>query len=155
MSAASEAIGSLLAYNPDTGVFTLRTSGASVGYLRKDGYCTIWLHGRHQRAHRLAWLLMTGEWPSREIDHINGIRNDNRWINLREASSSQNKANAALSAKNTSGLKGVGLHRGKWRAVIRVDKRLILLGYFATPEEAHVAYCDAAKAHFGEFARFA
>lgn len=96
--------------------------------------------------------LNTGEY----CDHINGNGLDNRRANLRLATSSQNGANRRRASNNSSGYKGVSWNRvtGKWQAMIRVNKRQINLGSYATPEAAHQAYCEAAQKHFGEFARF-
>jgi HNH endonuclease/AP2 domain len=99
-----------------------------------------------------------GRWPKGEIDHVNGNKDDNRWENLREATRSQNIANARTPGCNTSGYKGVYFDRSKprvkpWRASITVDGRTVRLGYFATPEKAWLAYVLAARKHYGDFAR--
>jgi hypothetical protein len=151
----------VLSYDPETGAFTWLVSTArhrrigDVAGCVKDGYRQIGIDGRRYRAHRLAWLWMTGEWPSAEIDHINGDPADNRIANLRPATSSQNKANARKRSRNTSGWKGVSWHARdrKWRAMIGVAGRQQHLGYFDCPAEAHAAYVRAAEHHFGEFAR--
>lgn len=105
--------------------------------------------------HTLAWVWMTGEWPLPGIDHADTDGTNNRWLNLRLATASQNSANARLSALNTTGFKGVYLQPGKrkWRAQIRKDDRLHYLGMFDTPEGAHAAYIVAANEFHGEFAR--
>lgn len=77
----------------------------------------------------------------------------NRIANLRQATRSQNMANARQKANNTSGFKGVHFLRGKWQAQIQIGGRRIHLGCYLTPEVAHMAYRIAAKKHFGEFAR--
>ena len=161
----------VLHYDPETGVFTwlarpvtthqVRTWNAkfvgSVAGSPNSGYCGVRIRGRLFYAHRLAWLYMTGEWPAAEIDHINGDPKDNRWSNLRAATPKQNQANKRRQKNNTSGFKGVSWDKDaqNWRADIRVEYRHLALGYFNTPEEAHYAYCAAAKKHFGEFARVA
>lgn len=89
-----------------------------------------------------------------KVDHINGNRFDNRRCNLRLATQQQNCRNARIMKNNRSGLKGAGYHNGKWQAQIVIDGKKTYLGIFNTPEEAHEAYCQAAKQHFGEFARF-
>jgi hypothetical protein len=150
----------LLDYDPETGVFTWLVSagrvraGGAAGSMNR-GYREIRIDRRNYAAHRLAWLYMTGERPSHEIDHINGDPGDNRIINLRPATSSQNKANARKRSRNTSGWKGVSWHARdrKWRAMIGVAGRQQHLGYFDCPAEAHAAYVRAAEHHFGEFAR--
>lgn len=89
------------------------------------------------------------------IDHINGYPWDNRIENLRLASRAQNNANAVLSTRNTSGFKGVSRKSGKqkWVASLQVDGSDVHIGCFDTAEEAAKAYAEAAKKHFGEFAR--
>jgi len=149
----------VLRYDANTGVFTWLVSvgcvkvGDIAGSGDGDGYVAIMIDGRHYKAHRLAWLYVTGELPSLQIDHANGTRDDNRWANLREATQSQNLANSSRRSDNTSGFKGVGQRRGRWRAQIRKDGRRIHLGTFSTPEAAHAAYLKAANDHHGEFAR--
>lgn len=108
------------------------------------------------RMHREIMGLQIGD--SRKIDHAQGNTLDNRRFvyrkpNLRIANSLENSRNARKRKDNTSGYKGVDLHKGRWRARIRVDGRSIHLGYFATREDARVAYDNAARLYFGEFAR--
>lgn len=92
-----------------------------------------------------------------DTDHINGNGLDNRRSNLRAATRSQNNANQRARS-GTSPLKGVYRHYNsgvkQWRAAIRIDGRRKYLGLFRTPEEAHTAYCVAARVLFGHFARF-
>lgn len=108
------------------------------------------------RMHRVIFGLQSGD--SRKIDHARGNTLDNRRFvdrkpNLRIASSLENNRNARKRKDNTSGYKGVDLHKGRWRARIRVDGKSVHLGYFATREDAKVAYDSAARLYFGEFAR--
>jgi hypothetical protein len=93
--------------------------------------------------------------PRIGVDHINRDTLDNRRVNLRIATKSQNGANAKVRSDNTSGLKGVSFHKGagKWAAQIHKDGRTLYLGLHATPESAHKAYCEAAAKVHGEFAR--
>ena len=156
-----------LSYDPQTGVFTwlethVHRLGKEAGSTRtgvkaKGGsYRMINIGGALFRAHRLAWLYMTGEWPTTDVDHINGNRADNRWSNLRLASRAENNANAGLPKNNTSGVKGVSFdpkRKRPWRAMISKDNRSRLLGDFSTKEEAATAYQQAAMEQFGEFAR--
>jgi HNH endonuclease/AP2 domain len=154
----------LLSYAPYTGDFTRLVTikhnalkGAVVRSYDAYGYLRISIDGRRYRAHRLAWFYMTGSWPPHEIDHINGVRDDNRFSNLRLATHAQNHQNKGLSTTNTSGLKGASWHgrSRKWRARIVAGGRQISLGYFSTPEDAHASYCTAALEYFSEFARAA
>lgn len=112
------------------------------------------LDGKRYLGHRVAWFYMMGEWPV-EVDHENLIRDDNRWKNLRPADEFLNKRNTPAYKNNKSGLKGASWHvcSRAWRARIRVAGKEVNLGLFDTPEEANVAYYEAAKKHFGEFAR--
>lgn len=90
-----------------------------------------------------------------QVDHINGNGLDNRRCNLRLANQSNNASNVAIKSNNTSGYKGVSRYsHSKWRAQIVVNQKYIHLGIFDTAEEAHKAYCEAAKLHFGNFAKF-
>jgi hypothetical protein len=113
------------------------------------------IRGRRFQAHRLAWLYVYGEWPNGAIDHINRDPGDNRISNLRLATPTQNNANRARPACNTSGVKGVswiGKSR-KWQAQITVHGRQKYLGRFSEKDLAVQAYRKAASAYFGEFAR--
>lgn len=89
------------------------------------------------------------------IDHRNGNGLDNRKVNLRPCTHSQNLQNQRKRKDNTSGYKGVAWHPGarKWYAYIQVEKKRLHLGLFANPVEAAQAYDAAARLHFGEFAR--
>lgn len=155
----------LLHYDPETGFFTraLTTTGIRpkvgdvAGGVNCRGYWQIRIDGERYKAHRLAWLYMTGDWPKEQIDHINMDRSDNRFANLREATNIQNCANQRRPVNNTSGLKGVCWNKrlSKWKSQIRVNGKLHHLGYFDTAEAAHESYIDAAKKYFGEFARAA
>ncbi len=143
-----------LLYNQGTGVFVWLTrvngrvpAGAVAGNVRKDGYVHIGIDGRFYMAHRLAWLHAYGAWPRHEIDHRNGIRNDNRIVNLREATRSQNRQNLTAYRNSSSSYPGVCWARRerKWMAQIQVNGRKIHLGKYATEEEAYAAYCEAKK----------
>jgi HNH endonuclease len=158
----AERLREVLSYDPETGIFTRvkQTSnrirvGDIAGSLNNTGYLLIRVDGIKYSAHRLAFLFMLGRWPDAEVDHINLIRSDNRWSNLREATHAENKRNSWVSRRNTSGFKGVNKRGNRWYARIRADGDQIHLGYFATPKEAHAAYCRAAAKYHGKFARVA
>lgn len=155
-----ERLQEVLEYLPDSGLLIWRVSnsrrvqvGHIAGHLNKRwGYIEVRIDSKSYRAHRLAWMLMTGEqWP-KEIDHINMCPSDNRWCNLRKATRNQNGANRKGYA--ASGFKGVQAAGKKWTARITVNKHNKYLGIFNTPEEAHAAYCIAAREYYGEYARF-
>lgn len=141
-------------YNPDTGVFTrnIRPTNGK-GYIGEqvgvphNGYLRCHINKSHVFAHRLAWLWMTGEWPISQIDHINGVRSDNRWCNLRSADAFTNNHNRTRANKNNrSGFLGVKLlPNNLYQARIRVNNKLITLGNAATPEEAHKIYLTAKR----------
>lgn len=102
--------------------------------------------------HRAIWAIVTGEWPLSEIDHINRVRDDNRWVNLREATDAEQSWNRSMAANNTSGFVGVSWHKPlrKWRTQIQVNTRKRHIGYFPTRELAYEAYL-AAKARLHPF----
>ena len=106
----------------------------------------------HIRMHRLILGLVPGD--GLQGDHINKDGLDNRRSNLRIATVSQNNFNRGASRLNKSGYKGVSWHKNRWRASITAKGKDYQLGYFATAELAHAAYCKAAMELHGEFARF-
>jgi len=161
----AERLRQVVCYDAATGVFVWmapnarRTKvGMVAGSKRHRGYISICIDGRAYLAHRLAWLYVTGSWPHKNIDHINGNCGDNRFVNLRPASHAENMRNARK-RDNKSGFKGVSFYKagGTWRARIGLGKtnKQKTIGYFRTPQEAFVAYCEEAKKRFGEFARVA
>ena len=97
---------------------------------------------------------MTGNWPTHQVDHINGMRADNRWKNLREATPLQNSRNRRPSKSSTSGRVGVCFDkkRAKWSAYIGVDSRTMVLGFYTDKDEAIAVREAAEKVHYGEFA---
>lgn len=105
------------------------------------------------RAHRLAWQYVYGDIPSGiEVDHINRDPSDNRICNLRLATHAQNTMNQTVHSNNRIGMKGVSMQKGRYRAQIDIAGKTISLGTFDTPEQAHKAYCAAAKRSFGAYA---
>lgn len=154
-------------YDPETGVIswrkvrkTLRKS-ICVGrpvftVVRRSGYTYISFRTSWYALHRVAWFLHTGEDPgSFYVDHINRDKLDNRFVNLRLATNSQNQANAK--GKGERALpKGVYADpSGRFIAIIMVNRRQHRLGVFSNPHEAQAAYLEAARKHFGDFARAA
>jgi hypothetical protein len=130
------------------------TAGALLNTDHTGGYLYGRIAGFKAGVHRWAWLYVFGTWPP-ELDHINGVKTDNRLNNLRIATRKQNTANVPLRQDSSSGFKGVSWHKekGRWRAHITVDGRHLSLGYHSTPELAHQAYLKAANIHFGPFMR--
>jgi len=144
-----------LNYDPDTGYFTWTTPrrGIKLSKIagRKDGngYITICFNYKHHLAHRLAWYFTYDKWPDNQLDHINKIKDDNRLVNLREATPKENSGNTYKQSP-TNKYKGVSWHKRdkRWRAVC-ADKHL---GYFLTEEDAAIAYNTHAKLVFKDFA---
>lgn len=154
----SQQLKQILRYDPCTGHFRW-IAGKNFGKVAggpMNGYVRI-CFGRHGQdtAHRLAWLYMTGDWPAKFVDHIDGDRANNKWSNLRLARPDQNAANSRRSKNNVSGAKGVSPYRGGFRARIMIRGESIYLGDYNTVEEAAAAYAGAAKVGFGDFARVA
>lgn len=144
----------LYEYNPESGLFTATSSRKqwSAGRVAgcKDKYTMIYIDGKRYRAHRLAWLYMTGSFPNGQIDHLNGDKHDNRYCNLRIATPAENSQNIwKVRSDCVSGFKGVSWRERnkKWHATIRLDGRSKHLGYFGTAEEAHHAYVAAKQEH--------
>jgi len=150
-----ERLKELYEYNPETGEFVSKlgqkqwAAGRSVGS-KKSKYVMVYVDGKKYRAHRLAWLYMTGNWPTDQIDHMNGNKHDNRFTNLRNATAAQNSQNIwSVRADNASGFKGVAWRERnkKWHATIRLGGRAKHLGYFETASAAHAAYVSAKQQH--------
>ena len=152
-----------LDYNPITGEFRWREKiadkcvvGAKAGTIVGNGYVSIQINGTRYYAHRLAWVIMMGEQPPINIDHVNGIKTDNKWVNLRAATTCENARNSKKPRTNTSGIKGVSwsASRGRWLAQIAVGGgKTKNLGRFSTKDEAAEAYSIASKKHHGEFSK--
>ncbi len=148
----------LFIYDAITGIFYRKIKvanrskvGEIAGYKDNNGYHMICINRKYYSIHRLAWLYVTGKWPLDQIDHINGIRNDNRICNLREVTNQQNTMNKATQSNNTSGHKGVCRYGRKWSARIMVNRKSLWLSAFEDYNAAVEAYCVAAKKIHGEF----
>lgn len=161
MTLTADYVKSILNYDPVSGIFIWIKPRPKIkiwsiaGGITELGYVKIKIDGKKYLAHRLAYLYMTGEWPKDEIDHVNMIRSDNRWENLRAATRSQNFGNQKKYKSNKSGIKGVSWDKecSKWLAQIQVDKKKIKLGRFDNIEDAENAYAKAALELFKQFAR--
>lgn len=169
----------LLSYDPSTGALTWkarpirffptgrpspeanmarwnkRHAGNQVQGPDRKGYVRFSLFGEMQRAHRVIWAMQTGEWPAFEIDHRDGDRSNNRWLNLRAAPDGINAANRGAYHDSTSPYVGVSwiTAHGKWRAQIGHDGSNHHIGYFDSEEEAAAAYARKAVEIRGEWAR--
>lgn len=134
----------LFAYDPAAGSLVWlvnrpgRPAGAVAGGVNGVGYVTVGVDGKRMLAHRVIWCLVHGVAAPNEIDHINGVRSDNRLENLRLATKSQNRQNTMLSKNNSSGIQGVAFDaaKGKWIAQIMVRRKHIHLGGFEDKEAA-------------------
>ncbi len=154
---------SILNYDPETGLWSWRNPKAinkapiaqSAGTISVHGYRIITYRGRKYRSARLAWLYMTGNWPSEEIDHENRDTTDDRWINLREASRSQNALNRDVQGNNSSGLRGIHFdcERGKWFVQVKVKGINHFIGRYDEVDEAVVARNAAVAELHGAFAQ--
>lgn len=146
----------LLFYDQDTGLLTWKKTGTGrnkekiSGYLGSQGYRRVMIFGVEYAAHRLAWLHSHGEWPN-QIDHINGIRSDNRLLNLRDVDCTINNQNQRKAQKrNKTGVLGVKRRGNKFQSRIRINGKDTHLGTFATLEMAGEAYVKAKRvAHEG------
>lgn len=150
-----ERLKELLHYNPISGEFTWVRSkgrakaGSIAGCADKDGYILIGIDRILYKAHRLAFLYITGSTPSDgvDVDHINMVTGDNKWDNLRLATRSQNRMNMPCKGFYYSS------KQGKYRAIIQHNYKKIDLGGFDTEEEAVSAYNSAVELYHGEFGR--
>jgi hypothetical protein len=151
-----------LDYDPVNGIFTWqkncgnKRAGLEAGGVDAFGYRRIRINTRKYQAQRIAWIMVTGEDPGKyHVDHINCNPLDNSFANLRLATNAQNACNRGKPSTNSSGYKGVTWKKlkNKWSAQIMINYKKKNLGYFNTPEEAHAAYCKAAKELHGDFAR--
>jgi len=140
----------LLKYDPETGVFTWRVDRANGRYKagsivkgevnKKTSYRRLWINGKRYQSSHIANLYMTGEWPKEEMDHINRDPLDDRWCNLREATSSENKVNRILPRKDKHLPPGVYNKGGKYEVIRRINGEKTYLGTYETIKEAAMAY---------------
>ena len=164
----AERVREVLDYEPETGIltwkaplkFSSRKAGTVAGSKNDQGYVTIKVDNVLYRAHRLAWLYMHGEWPDNEVDHRNGIRDDNRMANLRDVScqvNSQNQLRAkrlAVPSPFSTGLLGTYFNRRRQLFIARIQdpvtRKQKNLGAYATAAEAHEIYIkEKRKIHAG------
>ena len=139
-----ERLKELFFYDPSTGLFTRikgikgNMAGSVSNCKNVKGYVQIMIDYKNYTAHRLAWLYVYGRWPHEQIDHINRIKNDNRLVNLREATNSENQINIQVRSHNTSGITGVmrDSRSNKWVAQIIRNNRRYYLGRYGSVHEA-------------------
>lgn len=155
-----ETIAQTIAYDPQTGVLTRisaprgnkRLEGKEAGFLTDNGYRAICINTRTYHAHVLAWVLMTGEWPTQQVDHRNRNRSDNRWENLRLATRQEQQWNSDRRA-GKSGHRGVTLDKRRMKWVVRfsVGGRRKEFGRFAELSDAVAVYTALATRFHGNF----
>tara|TARA_R110000868_G_scaffold208946_2_gene458505 strand:- start:270 stop:803 length:534 start_codon:yes stop_codon:yes gene_type:complete len=169
MTIPVEQLHDMLKYNPDTGEFiwreraedfpsplsairsfNSRCAGKLVYQEGHKGYRRIKLLSKRYKSHRLAWAIHHGDWPKDQIDHINGVRSDNRIDNLREASQTDNARNTRIPATNMSGVIGIRWNKiiFRWVATIGVNNVNVHLGSFKDFEEA-VSVRRSAEVKYG------
>lgn len=129
------------------GAWNARYAGTSAGWVEAHGYIRVSLGDRAHYAHRLIFLREYGWFPD-QVDHINGLRDDNRLCNLRAADNTTNARNSKLRVDNTSSRVGVSWHENRWRALLFIDGRYISLGRF-TDFDAACAARAAAEVAYG------
>lgn len=147
-----------LHYDPESGTFTRLKYGKGrncpISSTHVNGYLRVTVSGERFLAHRVAWFYVTGSWPDGFIDHINGVRNDNRFKNLRVASRFENQSNMKRMSRNSSGVKGVSwaASHNMWLARIHSRGVNYHLGRFREFQDAVEAVRKGRLAHHGEFA---
>lgn len=154
---APEFVRERLNYNQETGEFfwKIRPSnntrdGQVAGVVNPKGYRVIKINAVGYKAHRLAWLYVYGVWPTKDVDHVNGIKHDNRISNLREITTSENAQNRRYAnANGTSGFLGVTWQPTykKWAAYIGVNGKRKTIGRYKTAIEASEAYLAEKRLH--------
>ena len=133
-------------YDKDTGVITHKYTtnsgiqGEIATYDHSGGYLSICISSKQYLAHRIIYLMVTGEWPE-QVDHINHVRQDNRWVNLRNVTNAENNRNTSCQQNSTTDVLGVSLHKPtrKYRAYISVNSKQKHLGLFTTIAAAQAA----------------
>lgn len=151
---SAERLREVVAYNQEAGQFIRIATGEVVGRVGWKGYVSIDIDGVPYRAHRLAWLFVYGKWPSKQLDHRDGDKENNRILNLREATNHQNTFNAKGHSRKYDLPRGVKKNPGEsgFIASIKISGRTKHLGSFRTPEQASEFYQLAADLLHGEFA---
>lgn len=149
-----ERLQEVLSYNAETGIFnniknrSNAKAGDVAGYKRTDGFIIIRIDGIKYSAHRLAWLYVYGEFPENFLNHVNKIKDDNRFCNIKLTTNQENQHSLIDPQKNnTSGYRGVSWIKASktWVSIIKVNGKKKYLGAFLTAELAHEAYLKAKK----------
>jgi hypothetical protein len=151
----AETLRSIVVYEEDTGILRWRNDNKTISWIKagdivgggskKNGYLSTSIRRKQYYQHRLVWLYVYGEWPAGSIDHINGDRSDNRIVNLRLATASENQHNRKKTKNRDTPVGAYKHYRGTWYSSIMVNKVKKYLGSFKTAEEAAEAYAKAKK----------
>lgn len=155
----------ILDYNQETGIFIwkheqkngqIKANSIAGSIHKKTGYIRIGINNMKYLAHRLAWFYVTGNWPIMTVDHIDTIKHHNWFINLREATMSEQGCNIKLRSDNTSGTKGVVWNKRvqKWIVRICINNECINLGYFIDLDEAIETINKARENYHKEFSNY-
>lgn len=158
-----EYVRSIFTYSPETGLLNYKKSprygilpGDLVGHVYKVSdnlsYLETTINSRSYKIHRLIWLYMTGRFPDKGIDHKDGNGLNNKWDNLRECNQSQNQWNKSKYKSKKGLYKGVYKDGNLFKALVTVEGKQINIGWFKTELEAAIAFNEAAKQYYGEFA---
>ena len=149
-------------YNADTGVISYKVNsgfkvrvGNVCKYISPDGYIQISRKfqgkARKYQGHRLAWILKTGKAPPECIDHINRLRTDNRWCNLRGATRGQNILNGKTRRDNSHGMRGISWQKNCSRWCARVQLNGVVRRAFFVSKDDAIQWVTAKRAElFGE-----
>lgn len=136
----------MFTYDPETGVVCRMRTGQPLSKTNDHGYYIVYYRGNRLLAHRIAFCLMTGDWPKQMVDHINGNKKDNRWANLRDVSNTVNQQNIRGPRKdNKTGFLGVQRRGKRFVAFIRHGGKPVYLGCFERAEEAANHYLQAKR----------
>lgn len=144
-----------LIYDENTGVFTRKATGEIANAKHVNGYIHIRVLGEKYLGHRLAFLYVNGKFPENDVDHINGVRDDNRFCNLREVTKAENNINRKLNCNSTTGVKGVSFVKklNKWRVQLQINKTKMYFGVYSDFELAELVAKEAIQKYHKEFAR--
>ena len=147
-----------LEYDPETGCFRWKnpTARQAKSWFRGNtsvrDYRRLYIDGEHKMAHVVAWRLMTGAWPTHEVEHKDRQQGNNRWDNLRPATHQQNMFNRSVGKNSLTGVVGVSRFGARFRATLGLNGKRISLGLFDTIEAASAARKAAAEKHYGSYA---
>jgi hypothetical protein len=156
----AELVRQLFTYDPLEGVLRWNVKGRGIQFGEPAGCLTngqlnVSIGGKGTYVPRIIWLFMTGKWPQHLVDHKDGVRLNNKWKNLREATNSQNSMNIKVPSNNKLGVRGVIQNsNGTFTAYINANKKRTYLGFrIATLEEAIKIRKEAEIKYHGPFRR--